>query len=162
MQTRQRVLEYLDSMGYEYQITEHEAVFTVEAMKQHKLPQGALIVKNLFLRDQSGKRHFLILLAQDKKTDLKTLQAAIDSKGLKFASAERLQKYLGLESGSVGPMGLLNDTGKQVEVIVDNELAKWPLLGIHPNDNTATVWLSYPALDKLVKELAGSVAYLDL
>ena len=48
----------------------------------------------------------------------------------------------GLTAGSVSPFGVLNDQGRRVEVFLDREFFDDPgMIGVHPNDNTATVWM---------------------
>ena len=73
--------------------------------------------------------------------------------GLSFASEERLEKYLKLKQGSVTPFGLMNDEEHAVEFFIDRSLSKCKSLGIHPCDNTATVFLSYKDLDKFLWNL---------
>ena len=61
--------------------------------------------KNLFLRDKKGRRHFLVTVPHDIAVDLDALGAALGVGGVGFASAERLQKYLGITPGSVSLLG---------------------------------------------------------
>lgn len=77
------------------------------------------MVKNLFLRDAKGKRHFLVVLDKDKRADLKALQEQLSCSKLSFASEERLKKHLGLSRGSVTPLGILNDAQGMVELVFD-------------------------------------------
>ena len=100
------------------------------------------VVKNLFLRDDKGRRHFLVLLPHDKAADLAALRTLLSSSKLSFASPERLMKHLGLTPGSVTVLGLLHEGAAPVEVLVDEELMTRPLLGVHPCDNTATLWIT--------------------
>ncbi len=162
MGARQEVFAHLDGMGVSYRVSEHPAVYTIEEMEKLGLDKLGGIVKNLFLRDAKGKRHFLVMLRQEKKVDLKGLQARIGSTPLRFASEERLAKHLGLEKGAVSPLGIINDQEKAVEIVVDNDLKKFELLGVHPNDNTATLWLSPADLEKVIAERGNSVLYLDI
>ncbi|MDD3141537.1 MAG: YbaK/EbsC family protein, partial [Lachnospiraceae bacterium] len=71
---------------------------------------------------------------------------------LSFASEERLETYLGLKQGSVSPFGLMNDVNHAVEFFIDKDLSREKRLGIHPLENTATVFLSYKDLDKFLWE----------
>ena len=103
--------EFLRTHGIDPARHEHPAVMTVEESKRlvPKLP-GAK-TKNLFLRDKKGRRHFLVTVPHDVAVDLDALAAALGVSGVGFASAERLQKYLGLKPGSVSLLGLVNDCG---------------------------------------------------
>jgi len=162
MNARQEVYAYLDKKGITYKVSEHPAVYTIEEMEQLGLDKIGGIVKNLFLRDAKGKRHFLVMMRQDKKVDLKILQAKIGSTPLRFASEERLQKHLGLEKGAVSPLGIINDAEKAVEIVLDNSLKNFELLGVHPNDNTATLWLSLFDLEKVIADHGNQLLYLDI
>ncbi|MDD2480661.1 MAG: YbaK/EbsC family protein, partial [Lutispora sp.] len=75
---------------------------------------------------------------------------------------ERLDKYLGLKKGAVSPLGIINDTNKDVEVVFDKDLVGIENLGVHPNDNTATVVLSYDDLKRIVSENGNRIKYVNL
>ena len=162
MQARQEVFAYLEKMDIGYQVNEHPAVYTMEEMEKLGLDKLGGIVKNLFLRDAKGRRHFLVMMCQDKKVDLKDLQGKIGSTSLRFASEERLRKYLGLEKGAVSPLGIINDAEKAVEMVMDNDLKEFELLGVHPNDNTATLWLLRTDLEKIITDRGHQLICLDI
>lgn len=63
------VLKELDNMGIKYEVVEHKPVYTIEDMNNldPNIFKGAEICKNLFLRDQKGKRHFLVVLCSENK-----------------------------------------------------------------------------------------------
>ena len=145
---KQRVYDALDKLGIKYEVVEHEPVHTMEDMDRLGLPEKGTLCKNLFLRDSKGKRHFLV--TADEKIDLKALGRTLGAGTLSFASEERLEKYLGLKQGSVSPFGLMNDTDHAVEFFIDKSLSRCKSLGIHPLENTATVFLSFKDLDKFL------------
>ncbi|MDO4581184.1 MAG: prolyl-tRNA synthetase associated domain-containing protein [Bacillota bacterium] len=160
--SRQTALAKLAELGISYTLTEHPAVYTIEEMDALGITAEGEVVKNLFLRDAKGKRHFLLVLGKDKRADLKHIGAALEASHLSFASAERLQKYLGLTQGEVTPLGVVNDREAAVEVVFDSELRDSEKLGVHPNDNTATVWLSFAELLRYVQANGNSVSYIDI
>ena len=139
LEKRQKVYDFLTSLGVVYTVTEHPAVFSIEEMDGLGITFKGHVCKNLFLRDAKGKRHLLVTLPKDKRVPLKTLQQKLGTSGLSFASGERLAKYLNLAQGEVTPFGILNDDGRDVELIFDSALEGDPCLGVHPNDNTATL-----------------------
>ena len=153
---KQRVYDALDKLKIKYEVVEHEPVHTMEDMDRLGLPEKGTLCKNLFLRDSKGKRHFLVTCEESKKVDLKALGK------LSFASEERLEKYLGLKQGSVSPFGLMNDEDHAVEFFIDKDLSKCKSLGIHPLENTATVFLSYKDLDKFLWDLDVDVVKIRL
>lgn len=162
MLTKGDVVQKLKDLGVTFEMEEHEAVYTIEEMERLGLDKRGEICKNLFLRDAPGKRHFLVVLCQDKQADLKILASKLNSSRLSFASEERLQKHLGLTKGSVSPLGMLNESSDGVEVVLDRDLASKPLVGVHPNDNTATVYMAFSDLERLLKGRGRSVTFVTL
>lgn len=158
---RQRVYDALDAAGISYERIDHPAVFTIGDLDALGLPHPEAVVKNLFLRDAKGKRHFLAVLPGHRQADLSTLGALVGSK-LSFASEERLDKYLGLTKGSVSPLGVLNDEERAVEVLFDEALRAMPLVGVHPNLNTATVFLKPEDLARLITEHGNKLTWIAL
>ena len=159
---KKRVYDALDKMKIKYETVEHEPVFTMEDMDRLGLTKKGTLCKNLFLRDSKGKRHFLVTADENTKIDLKTLGRQLGAGNLSFASEERLEKYLGLKQGSVSPFGLMNDTDHAVEFFIDKDLSRCKSLGIHPLENTATVFLSFKDLDKFLWDLDVDVVKVKL
>ena len=160
--TKEAVLKILRDKGIPFEVTEHPAVYTIEEMEAGGLPHSWDICKNLFLRDAKGKRHFLVSLEKDKRADLGRLAELLGCGKLSFASEERLGRLLGLRRGAVTPLGVLNDEDCAVELVFDRDLASHPRLGVHPCDNTATVWLAPADLERLAAEKGNPVCWLDL
>lgn len=156
------VAEALDGLHISYEITEHPPVYTIEEMDSLGITSKGDVVKNLFLRDAKGKRHFLVVLEKDKRADLKALQEQLGSTKLSFASEERLEKHLGLSKGAVTPLGILNDFQGAVELVFDRDLIGRQRLGVHPNENTATLWISFDDLKKVADATKHSIEYVAL
>lgn len=148
---RAEVLAALAGAGISYELVDHPAVYTMEEMEALHLPHGEAVVKNLFLRDPKGRRFFLVSLRGDKRADLRALGEQLGVK-LSFASEERLMEQLGLEKGSVTPFGVLNGGSGTVEVLFDEDIRAMPLIGVHPNENTATVFLAPAHLAGLIRD----------
>lgn len=162
MSAQEKVFEKLNELNIKYEVVNHPAVFTIEEMDDLKITEQGDVCKNLFLRDEKGKRHFLVVLDKDKKADLKDIQKQLGSTRLSFASAERLDKYLKLQKGEVTPLGVINDEEGSVEVVFDNDLIGKTKLGVHPNDNTATVWISFEDLKKVIDHNGNKIKYLNI
>ncbi len=155
------VYETLDRLGIPYECIEHAAVYTAEEFAVVPFPDDVRLAKNLFLRDNKGKRHFLVVMALDRPADLRRLGDLLGAGRLSFASAERLERYLRVERGAVSPLCILNDNDTVVEVIIDGSLADAPRVGVHPNDNTATVCLRYDDILRVITEHGNPVQVLD-
>ncbi|WP_281680561.1 prolyl-tRNA synthetase associated domain-containing protein [Synergistes jonesii] len=160
--TKEEVHAKLDGMGIKYETTKHAPVYTIDEMKLIEGMNIEDVCKNLFLRDEKGKRHFLVVLDEAKSADLKSIRAQIGSTRLSFASEERLMDNLGLTKGAVTPLGVLNDCAANVEVLIDGDLRGRPRLGVHPCDNTETLWLSYADLEKIIKSRGNSLKFIKL
>jgi len=162
MSDRTKALERLDKLAIPYEMEEHPAAATIEELDALGLRYPQYIAKNLFVRDQKGKRHFLITIGGHKQADLRKLGEMLGSGKLSFCSAERLQKYLGLVQGEVTPLGVVNDPGCAVEVVFDKDLEKQPVVGVHPCDNTATVYLKFADLHKLVWQNGNDIIMVEV
>ena len=138
---KEKVCGILDAAGISYERVDHPAAYTMEDLAEMKLPRLETIAKNLFLRDTSGKHHFLVVVAGHRTVDLKALKVLIGSSRLSFGSDERLEKCLGLTKGSVTALGVLNDEEGAVKVIFDEALKAHDIIGVHPNINTAMLYL---------------------
>lgn len=120
---------------------EHLPVFTTaDAEKYWKDLQG-LHCKNLFLKSRKNEQFYLLILAVSKRADLSKLGRLLDDK-ITVASPDELWRKLQLKPGSVSPFGLLNNKEQDVMVLIDEEVWNAPLVGFHPNINTATLELS--------------------
>ena len=150
---KKRVYDALDKLKIKYEVVEHEPVHTMEDMDRLGLPEKGTLCKNLFLRDSKGKRHFLVTCDEKTEVNLKDLGKRLGAGNISFASEDRLEKFLGLKQGSVTPFGLMNDPEHKVEFFIDKSLSNCKSLGIHPLDNTATVFLSFKDLDKFLWDL---------
>jgi Ala-tRNA(Pro) deacylase len=161
MDKKTETLQWLNRNGVRYELVEHKAVFTIEEMDAVGVAQYGCVAKNLFLRDAKGKRHFLVSLVGHKSADLRALGERLGVK-LSFASEQRLQQYLNLSKGSVTPLGVLYDRKAAVEVILDAELSEQTRVGVHPCVNTASVFMAYPDLERLLRENGNKVTVLQL
>ena len=70
---------------------------------------------------------------------------------------------MGLIPGAVTPFGLLNDSECKVTLFLDNDFMNGlGLIGVHPNDNTATVWLKAKDLMKLIQQHGNTVNFVRI
>ena len=138
-----RVYDFLDKLGVEYQRVDHEAAMTMEACEEidRTLGDGTAICKNLFLCNRQETDFYLLLMPGDKPFKTKNLSAQIDSARLSFAKPEYMEKYLDITPGSVSVMGLMNDTGNHVQLLIDREVLEETSLGCHPCINTSSLKL---------------------
>ena len=154
--TKQETYDYLTNCGVDYEVTEHEAVFNMEELKTVELPYPEADAKNLFVRDDKKRNYYLITVKGDKRVDLKQFQKDQGTRKLSFASADDLMHIMKLIPGAVTPLGLLNDEEQKVTLFLDADF-DGGLVGVHPNDNTATVWITAAELIRVIEEHGNKV-----
>lgn len=139
--------------GIPYEKYEHPAVFTCEEAEEKAGHVPGTPAKNLFL--ESGKTGFfyLVTLTYEKRANLKHLSEFLNEKKLHFGSPEKLLAVLGLSSGSVSPLGLINDSQKLVTFVLDKDFLTKDLINIHPNQNTASLAIKVPDFLRLMREI---------
>jgi Ala-tRNA(Pro) deacylase len=155
------VLCFLEELGVPYVRYEHPPVATVAEAEKHWGSLRGAHCKNLFLRNNKGNRHYLIVTEASRRVDLKDLTRTLGEDRLSFASPERLKKYLGLEAGSVSPFGLIHDRGKEVRVVVDAGLKAAEKVNFHPNVNTATLEISFGDFERFLARCGNRVESVD-
>lgn len=158
--TKQETYAFLQAQGIHFEVTEHRAVFTMGEVPDVPLPYPEADAKNLFLRDDKKQRYYLVTVRGDKRVDLKAFRKAHGTRPLSFASAEELEAVLKLRPGSVTPLGLLSDEARKTEMYLDKSFFEdRGLIGCHPNENTATVFLQTRDLVALL-EAHGTTVHI--
>ncbi len=158
---KQETYQYLKDHNIPFEITEHRAVYNMEELDSIDLPYPEGDAKNLFVRDDKKKNYYLITVKGDKRVNLKDFRKAHGLQPLSFASPEDLKKYMDLTPGAVTPLGLLNVEGAPITMYLDAEF-KDSIIGIHPNENTATVWLQGDDLVELLRENGCEVEIVEI
>lgn len=156
---KEDIYQMLRAKGICFESMEHPPVYTMEDMEQCHITDQGTVCKNLFLRDAKGKNHFLVTVPNAKQVNLKELAGQIGSTKLSFASAERLAKYLKVQQGCVSPFGILNDETRTVTFVADEDLRNDTAVGIHPNDNTASVWIAFHDLQTLIEDHGNEIKF---
>jgi Ala-tRNA(Pro) deacylase len=159
---RQHVHEWLKRNGIRYLEIIHPPVPTATEAAVYWKGYECTFCKNLFFRDHRGKQHYLALVEHHKDLNIRDLELRIRRGKLSLASGWRLEKYLGVQAGSVSPLGLINDTENHVILLIDKALENSDCLGFHPNDNTSTLMI--PGEDfRMFLDICGNpYEYLEL
>lgn len=151
---------FLEESRIHFSRHDHPPVHTVEEVYRLTPNLPGAKTKNLFLCDDKGKRHFLVTVPDMKRVDLKSLAGALGVKKLRFASARRLNRCLGLEPGAVTLLGVVNDDAHQVRVVIDETLWQADALQCHPLVNTSTLVLPMADLRRFFKATGHSPAVM--
>lgn len=158
---KQETYDYLKSRGIAFEVTEHQAVFNMAELDSVELPYPDRDAKNLFVRDDKKRNYYLITVVGDKRVDLKEFRKAHSLRALSFASADDLLAIMGLTPGAVTPLGLLNDQDCKTTLFLDKGFTDG-LIGVHPNDNTATIWLQAQDLIRVIEEHGNEVKVVEI
>ena len=133
----------LAALGIGYELFEHPPVFTAEEAALHWAAIPGAAVKNLFLRNKKGDRHYLVILGIEKQADLRHLVKVIGDDRLSFGSPERLNKHLGVTPGQ--RVAARPDSRHAATASGSSSTAicgAAERLIFHPNDNTASLTIS--------------------
>lgn len=158
---KEETYAYLTEQNMEYEVTEHKAVFNMEELDSIELPYPEWDAKNLFVRDDKKRNYYLITVKGDKRVNLKEFRKKHGLRPLSFASPEDLQTIMGLIPGAVTPLGTLNDAEHRVHFYLDQEFAG-NKIGVHPNDNTATIWMWADDLMELVRRQGNEAEFTEI
>ena len=163
MEKEMRSYALLDSLGIEYRRVDHEHADTIEQCEQVEQLLGCKICKNLFLTNRQQTDFYLLVMPGEKPFKTKLLSKQIGSARLSFASPEHMEKYLDITPGSVSILGLMNDKGGAVRLLVDRDLLKEEYFGCHPCINTSSLRLkTADVLEKLLPAMGHEPSFVDL
>ena len=160
---KQEIYRFLEEKGIWYEVTEHKAVYNMEELADVEMPYPEADAKNLFVRDDKKQNYYLITVPGSKREDLKAFRRENQTRPLSFASESELMELMSLIPGSVTPLGVLNDAERKIKVFLDKDFFQGAgLVGVHPNENTATVWLKAEDLLAIIKEHGNEVQVVQL
>ena len=152
---KQEIYDYLKRKNIWFEVTEHKAVYNMNELKNIDFPYNGADAKNIFVRDDKKQNYYLITIKGDKRIDLKAFRKEYNTRPLTFASSDELKEILNLYPGAVTPLGLLNDDKRIVKLFIDCYFDG--IIGVHPNDNTATVWMKTSDLIDIIKKHGNEV-----
>ncbi|MCI9541156.1 MAG: prolyl-tRNA synthetase associated domain-containing protein [Lachnospiraceae bacterium] len=160
---KQEIYDYLEDRGIWHEITEHKAVYNMAGLSQIDIPYPDANAKNLFVCDDKKRNYYLLTVKGNKRVNLKEFRKNNHTRPLSFASENDLMCIMNLSAGSVTPFGILNDIETKVKTFIDKDFLEPPyLIGVHPNDNTATIWIKTNDLIRIIKEHGNSVNIIQI
>lgn len=159
---KEQIYEYLRNKNIWFEVDSHKAVYNMADLLDVDISYPEGDAKNLFLCDDKKINYYLITVKGDKRVNLSKFRRDNGTRPLSFASSEELENIMGLIPGSVTPLGILNDKDKRVTVFIDSEFKPSDIIGVHPNDNTATLWLKTKDLIDIIKDNGNVVKVVDI
>ena len=139
MDIKEETYQFLSDLGIQYEQAEHASIPTMEALDEVSTILGCPIAKNLLLTNRQKTKFYLLLMPGDKKFKTKELSKQINSARLSFADDETMFDLLHIHSGSLSPLGLMQDSQNKIQLLIDEDIMDWEYIGMHPCDNTATL-----------------------
>jgi Ala-tRNA(Pro) deacylase len=160
-ENRIKVFELLKQLDIPYEVYEHPPLDTIEIALKYWKDIDAMHCKNLFFRNHKGNRHYLVIIKDTTPFNLRSLEKKLKQGKLSFGSEKRLTKYLGVKPGSVSPFGLINDEEHHVHLFLDKQLQTADKISFHPNDNTASLVLSYKDFIRYLEHMGNTYEFID-
>lgn len=155
--------DLLDSLQIDYTRVDHEAAETMEVCLERAEVLGTRICKNLFLCNRQETAFYLLLMPADKQFRTSVVSAQLGVARLHFAGEAHMQRFLDIRPGSVSILGLMNDRGKNVRLLIDKELLEQEHFACHPCINTSSLKFKTSALfDRLIPALGHEPTFLVL
>ena len=134
-----RTYSLLDTLGIPYTRIDHAPAGTMEDCEAVDAALGVRMCKNLFLCNRQQTQFYLLMMPGEKKFHTKLLSQQLGVARLSFANEDAMVRLLDIHPGAVSVMGLMNDTGKAVQLLIDRDLMRDEFLGCHPCVNTASL-----------------------
>lgn len=163
LQKEIKVYDLLDSLGIEYQRTDHGHADTMEACNKIDKILGTIICKNLFLCNRQKTDFYLLMMPGDKPFKTKDITKQLGCARLSFASEEYMEEYLNIKPGAVSIMGLMNDTDNHVQLVIDRPVVESETMGCHPCVNTSSLKLkTKDVMEKFLPAVHHKAIIVDL
>lgn len=158
-----RCYDLLDSLGIEYLRIDHPPVDTMEDCQERADALGTRICKNLFLCNRQETVFYLLCMPADKSFKTSIVSKQLGVARLHFAPENFMEEFLDLHPGSVSILGLMNDKGKRVQLLMDRELQNQEYFACHPCKNTSSLKFETSDLfGKLIPAMGHEPVFVDL
>ncbi|KAJ7965591.1 Prolyl-tRNA synthetase associated domain-containing protein 1 [Quillaja saponaria] len=161
--SKEQLLARLQELQIEFSQFEHPVVLTVEAQAKYVGSMGGGLSKNLFLKDKKNRFYIVSALA-NTKVDLKVLsqRLGLGKGGLRMAPEEALGEILQVPLGCVTPFALLNESARDVSLLLDQGFRSQDFCFFHPLSNDMSISLNARDMDKFFKSIGRDPSYVDL
>ena len=162
MNKRAEVISYLNDLNIPFELHEHPPVPTVEEALPYWKDIDSAHCKNLFFRNHKGNRHYLVILDHRRQLNIRDLEQKLKQGKISFASPKRMERYLGLSAGSVSVFGIINDYENHVHLFLDEALQSATHISFHPNENNATLVISFASFLRFLETSGNSYEFIAL
>ena len=159
---RERVYAMLDNLGIQYGKIEHPPIFTQADSELRPVETEAIIFKNLFLRNKDKSRYYLYCLPLTKRANLTAVAKELGETRLSFGDENALKEKLNIKHGAVSFLNAIETASTDVLFLIDSSALFYDQIGVHPNDNTATVTLKPRDIEKILAACGAKYRFLSV
>ena len=150
----QKVTNYLESLGVEYELLRHPAVVTTEESRLVVHVDDCASCKSLYVKEKKSENYYMVVLPAEKRADMRGLASYVGCAKFEFATEEILFEHLGVHRGSVSPYAYLNEKPTySAKLLIDVDVWNSKRVKFHPCDNTATVVVKTQDFKKFLESL---------
>lgn len=141
------VYESLTKLQISFERVETDEAISMEDCIEINRKLSMKMVKTLFLCNSKKTAFYLFITCEDKSFNSKNFSKALGISRVSFAPAERMESMLGVKVGAATVFSVLMDTEKQVQVIIDQDVALDEWYGC--SDGTTTGYMKLKTKDIL-------------
>lgn len=157
------VYTLLQQLNIPFARVDHDEAQTMDDCAEIGRVLDVDICKNLVLTPRNRSAFYLLCLPGDKHFLTKDFSKQIGSSRLSFASAEDMEKLLGVHPGSASILALMNDPQHRVQLAIDRQTLEAPYFGCHPCRNTSSLKLkTTDVMEIFLKYTAHQPIIVDL
>ena len=157
------VYDLLESLGVSFERVDHDPTASVELCEVVEKVLDIHICKNLFLSNRQGTSFYLLLMRGRKEFRTKDLSAQLGTSRLSFGKPEFMMTYLNTKPGSASVLGLMHDVGRQVQLVIDQDVLEDEYIGCHPCENTTSLKIrTSDLLEKILPAVKHEAILVDL
>jgi Ala-tRNA(Pro) deacylase len=162
LQGSQKIYETLEELHISFEYHEHPPAPTIEIAKEYWKDLDSAHCKNLFFRNHKGNKHYLVVFEHTKNLEVRSLELLLKQGKISFASDWRLEKYLGVQAGSISPLSLVNDSENHVYVFFDKKLLDAQRISFHPGVNTASIVIRFNDFIRYMDRIGNLYEFIEL
>lgn len=143
--TFNKIIDLLTLANAEFEIAEHEPVYTSEqaaSIRGLGLKSGA---KSLLLKINSDFKMFV--LPGDQKMDMRKVKRLVSAKKIRFATPAEVENITGTQIGAVYPFGIIAG----VDMYVDKKLAENEVIAFNPGLHHKSIIMKYEEYAKVTR-----------
>ena len=147
----EQLLQLLTQLNIPFIRYDHPAVFSCEESEKLCPKMNGAHTKQLLMKAKNKEIYVLAIVMHDKRVDTKALAKEFGAQSFSFVQPEKLKAMLGVTPGSVTPFGLMFDTEKKINVIIDEDAWSVGKFCFHPLVNTATFEIDQAGFETFLK-----------